>query len=192
MAGRAAGLTGAAARAVTAPTPLLAELMERHGAELRRHLTRMLGREDDADDVLQRVWITAHQRPPDSGPGSNLRAWLYRVATNAALDRLARTRRRCAALAGQALRLEPERGPAPDEAIDGLTPEARTRVRQHLARLPRKQREAVWLRWAVGADYCEIARRLDCSEDSARANVYNGMKKLRAQLFDLYEKEYGA
>jgi DNA-directed RNA polymerase specialized sigma24 family protein len=59
-----------------------------------------------------------------------------------------------------------------------------------VARLPLKQREAVWLRWVTGADYAEIARRLGCSEESARANVYNGMKKLRCELFDLWKKEY--
>jgi len=182
-------LNDVAAEAAAMPT--LEELMERHGVELRRHLTRMLGRQDDADDVLQRVWLTAHQRPPDAGADANLRAWLYRVATNAALDRMARSRRRRAALAGKGTRLEPERGPAPDESLDALTPKARTRVRQHVARLPRKQREAVWLRWIVGTDYSEIALRLECSEDSARANVYQGMKRLRAELFDLYKEEYG-
>lgn len=173
-----------------AAMPTLVELMERHGVELRRHLTRMLGRADDADDVLQEVWITAHERPPETGPGSNLRAWLYRVATNAALTRLARDRRRGAALSQRGARLVPEGEPPPDQRLRSLSPEARARVRDQLARLPRKQREAVWLRWVAEREYAEIAARLECSEDSARANVYNGMKKLRAELSDLFEKEY--
>lgn len=175
--------------AAEAAPPTLVELVQRHEVALRRHLIGMLGQEDDADDVLQQVWITAHQRPPYSGPGSNTRAWLYRVATNAALDRLARSRRRRAALAGLGARLEPEAQPGPDAGADVLTTEARVRIRRQVARLPRKQREAVWLRWALGSDYSEIARRLDCSEDSARANVYNGMKRLRVELLDLYEEE---
>lgn len=169
---------------------MLAELMERHGGELRRHLTGMLGREDDADDVLQEVWIKVHERPPETGPGWNTRAWIFRVGTNAALNRLARDRRRRSALAGRGPQLEPEGEPAPDHRLQALTPDVRARVRQHLARLPRKQRDAVWLRWVAGSEYRDIARHLDCSEDSARANVYQGMKKLRAELFDLYEKEY--
>lgn len=173
-------------------TPVLAQLMERHGAELRRHLVGMLGREDDADDVLQEVWITAHERPPEMGPGWNTRAWLFRVATNAALTRLARDRRRGVALAARGSRLEPEGGAPPDDSLEALTPAARGRVREHLARLPNKQRDAVWLRWVSGHEYRDIARLLGCSEDSARANVYQGMKKLRAELFDLYEKEYRA
>lgn len=169
---------------------LVADLMERYGLELRRHLIGMMGHEDDADDVLQEVWIKAHESPPEDGPGSNVRAWLYRVATNAALDRLARSRRRRAALAGRAAELEPEQEPGPEHGALALSSATRARVRAQVACLPLKQREAVWLRWAAGADYAEIAGRLGCSEESARANVYNGMKKLRCELFDVWKKEY--
>lgn len=148
-----------------------------------------MGRTDDAEDVLQEVWITAHRRPPTTGAGSNVRAWLYRVATNAALDRLARDRRRRSALERERFRLQPDPRPAPDESLQELDEAARACVREHVARLPRKQREAVWLRWIEGAGYGEIARALDCSEESARANVYNGMKRLREELSGLWKKD---
>ena len=103
------------ARAAEATTPEdLGDWVDRHTDELRRHLTGMLGGEADADDVLQEVWITAYRNPPDAGPGSNVRAWLYRVATNRALDRLARDKRRGQALSGQRFRLLPEPEPEPD------------------------------------------------------------------------------
>ncbi|MFQ5890588.1 MAG: RNA polymerase sigma factor [Gemmatimonadota bacterium] len=162
--------------------------IERHGSELRRHLTRMLGAEADAEDVLQELWITAYRRPPDTGPGSNVRAWLYRVATNAALDRLAKDHRRCALLDGKGFRLAPDRR-APDEGLGVLSEQARRRVREHVASLPRKQREAVWLRWVEGRDYETIAREIDSSVESARANVFQGMKRLRAELFELWQRE---
>lgn len=168
----------------------LPEWIERYGAELRRHLTGMLGGVDDAEDVLQAVWITAHRRPPETGPGSNVRAWLYRVATNAALDRMARDRRRRAALAGRSVELVPDEPPAPDAAVMTLDERTRARIREHCARLPRKQRDAVWLRWVEGLDYAIIAERLQCSEESARANVYNGLKRLRKELFDLWKRDH--
>ncbi|MGH7572728.1 MAG: RNA polymerase sigma factor, partial [Gemmatimonadota bacterium] len=68
--------------------------VERFGPELRVHLGRMLSSDEDAEDVLQQVWIAAYRRPPEDAPGSNVRAWLYRVATNAALDSLSRERHR--------------------------------------------------------------------------------------------------
>lgn len=165
--------------------------MDRHGPELRRHASRMLGGDDDAEDILQQVWMSVVRRPPDLGPGSNVRAWLYRAATNAALDRLATDRRRRAALQGDA-RLVPDHDPAPDEGLLRLDARSRARIREHVHRLPRKQRDAVWLRWVEGEDYPVVAAKLGSSEASARANVYQGLKRLRRELFDLWEEEYGA
>lgn len=165
--------------------------IEGYSQELRRHLVRMLPSEADADDLLQEVWVRAMRRPPDRGPGSNVRAWLYRVATNVALDRLATEGRRCCALVGRRLELAPEPASAPDEVLGSLSPAARFRVREKVATLPPKQREAVWLRWVEGRDYEAIAARLDCSKASARANVYNGMKRLRVELLDVWNEENG-
>jgi DNA-directed RNA polymerase specialized sigma24 family protein len=50
--------------------------------------------------------------------------------------------------------------------------------------LPPKQGAAVMLRYLQGLDYPEIAQALDCSEDSARANVYQGLRRLRRDLKD--------
>lgn len=161
--------------------------MEHHGPELRAHLARMLGRSDDAEDVLQEVWITAFRRPPDDGPGANVRAWLYRVATNAALDRLATVRRRRAALEERGHELLPPAPAGPEAYL--LGEEARARIRERVADLPRKQREAVWMRWIEGKDYGSISRRLECSEASARANVYQGLKRLRSELSDIWGQE---
>ena len=166
--------------------------VEAHQAELHRHLTRLLGNAADAEDVLQQVWVTAFQSPPDSGPGSNVRAWLYRVATNRALDCLASARRRARNLKRKDPALSTSEISPPDQHAFGLSDPARARIREHCARLPRKQREAVWMRWVEGLEYDVIARRLDSSPESARANVYHGMKRLRAELEDLWAKEYGS
>lgn len=168
-------------------TPL-AGWMEAHGDELRRHLERMLDGAEDAEDVLQEVWLTAYRNPPDRGPGSNVRAWLYRVATHAALDRLARERRRAGLLTRWRGALASEPVPSPD-AGEGMGEAAREEVRRRVAALPRRQREAVWLRWIEGRDYGEVARSLECTEEAARANVYQGVKRLRVELRDLWEKE---
>ena len=189
-----AGGTGEAGRVgragIVAPDRLEGWI-EGYGPELRRHLTRMLPSEADTDDLLQEVWVRAMRKPPEPGPGSNVRAWLYRVATNAALDRLATDGRRCCALVGRRLELAPDPASAPDEALGSLSPAARFRVREKVATLPPKQREAVWLRWVEGRDYEAIAARLDCSKASARANVYNGMKRLRVELLDVWNEENG-
>lgn len=166
----------------------LAGWMEAHGDELRRHLARMLDRPDDAEDVLQEVWLAAHESPPDGGEGSNVRAWLYRVATNAALDRLARERRRSTLRDASRADLVPASVPPPGD--DGAWGEAaREEVRRRVAGLPRKQREAVWLRWIDGEDYRDVADRMGTSVPAARANVYQGLRRLRAEMTDLWRGE---
>lgn len=160
----------------------LAGWVEAHGEELERHLLRMTLRAEDARDVLQEVWVTALRSPPDDGPGSNPRAWLYRVATRRALDVLARDRRHRELLAERSERVAPDPETLPDAWVGQLTEETRARVRACVARLPQRQREAVWLRWLEGCDYETIAARLGGSADTARANVYQGLKRLRTQL----------
>ena len=191
-------MTPVAAQAATAPgeagsgAPARLEAwIEAYGTEIGRHLDRMLSSGADADDLLQEVWVRAIRRPPEPGPDSNVRAWLYRVATNVALDHLAKNRRRQCALDGRRLELAPEPSSAPDDLLQALSAKGRRRVREKVALLPPKQREAVWLRWVEGRDYETIAARLDCSPESARANVYNGMKRLRLELMEVWKKENG-
>lgn len=168
--------------------PKVERWAEAHGDELRAHLRRMLGSGDAAEDVLQEVWITAHRRPPPEGADRNVRAWLYRVATREALDVLALHGRRRNALEARSEDVKPAGPLAPDAFLDGAGPEGRARVRRELARLPRKQREAVWLRWGLGWDYGRVAERLECSRESARANVHHGLTRLRQRLSDLWKE----
>ena len=166
--------------------PVVATWMERYASELRRHVARLLAGDADVDDVLQDVWLAAHRHPPRNSADAPLRGWLFRVATNAALDRLDRERRRTAALRRRGHELPPSPvAPAVVEASERV----RVRVREAVARLPRKQREAVWLKYVEDMDYESVARRLDCAPQSARANAYQGMKKLRQELAPLWAEE---
>ena len=56
------------------------------------------------------------------------------------------------------------------------------RVRREIATLPPKQQAAVVMRHLQGLEYAEIAEALTCSETSARANVYQGLRRLRRAL----------
>lgn len=166
--------------------------VDAHHAELHGHLTGMLGDPDEAEDVLQEVWLTAHRSPPADVAASGPRSWLYRVATHAALDRLARRRRRTTLLDRHGSVLEPTGAPRPDAVLDGPSEGLRERVRSCVAGLPRKQREAVWLRWIEGRDYEEVAETIESTPEAARANVYQGLKKLRAELSGQSAEEAGS
>lgn len=162
---------------------------ERYGGELERHVAAMLGDAEDARDIVQELWVTALRARPEAGDAVNVRAWLYRVATRRALDRISMRRRRSELLAAHAGELDPGSLPAVDAALTRLSEAAAARVRRGVAELPRRQRDAVWLRWIEELDYATIARRMGSSPEAARANVYQGMKKLRRDLAEVWREE---
>jgi RNA polymerase sigma factor (sigma-70 family) len=104
----------------------------------------------------------------------NLRAWLFRIAQNKAIDaHRARSRRPVP------VESVPEPA-APVPAAGGAEnsqPELWARVRE----LPPKQRTAVFCREVLGMPYAELALLLECSEDAARRNVHEGLKRLRKE-----------
>jgi RNA polymerase sigma-70 factor, ECF subfamily len=68
-------------------------MLERHRRELHVHCYRMLGSFTDAEDLVQETFLRAWRHRDQHEPGSNLRAWLYRIATNACTDAIRRRRR---------------------------------------------------------------------------------------------------
>ena len=159
------------------PAPVsVADLAERHRGEVLRYLVRLLGNEQDAQDACQEAFLRAHRAFARLAPDSNSRAWLYRIATNSGRT-LARHRSRT-------LRRRADVDLDTLPAADG-SPERHERLRAvaRAARaLPPRQRAALLLRQFEGMGYAEIAATLGGSEATARANVYQAVKKLRAAL----------
>ncbi|WP_262401756.1 RNA polymerase subunit sigma-70 [Actinomadura sp. CNU-125] len=90
-------------------------LAERHRRELHVHCYRMLGSFEDAEDTVQETFLRAWRRRETFQGRSTFRAWLYRIATNACLDLLAK-RRPEPATGGEARWLQPY----PDRLLDEL------------------------------------------------------------------------
>lgn len=65
-----------------------AERAERYRHELQVHCYPMLGSFTDAEDLVQETLLQAWRRSADLSEGDNLRAWLYKIATNACLDHI--------------------------------------------------------------------------------------------------------
>jgi len=141
------------------------ELLERHEREIFAYVLRLVGVRHEADDLYQETFLAAFRAWPPPRRG-NERAWLYRIATNKAIDR-ARRRRRLVPLAD--LRLV-----APDR--DGVTvADLATAVRG----LPTGQRAAFVLRKVEGRPYAEVASVLGCSEEAARSRVAEALRKVK-------------
>ena len=73
-------------------TVTFGELLERHEREIFAYVLRLTGSRADADDLYQETFLAAFRAWPPPRAG-NERAWLYKIATNKAIDQVRRTRR---------------------------------------------------------------------------------------------------
>jgi RNA polymerase sigma factor (sigma-70 family) len=145
--------------------------LDQHRDSLARFLAATVGPQE-AEDCLQETLIAALRAYPRLRQGSNVRAWLFTIARNKALDEHRARVRRPVPVA------EAEPGSALAVAVaDEGDEELWAAVRA----LPPKQRAAVVLRFVNDFSHREVARVLDCSEEAARRSLHEGLAKLREE-----------
>lgn len=153
----------------TSETTPFQQFLDEHRARVLSFLRAMVG-PVDADDCFQETFIAAlgaYERMD----GANPRAWILTIARNKALDHhRARARR---AVPSDTL---PDVA-APEERDDG-DPELWAAVGE----LPDRQRTAVALRFAADLRYREVGAAMGTTEEAARRNVHEGLRKLRATI----------
>jgi len=167
----------------------LAQLYERYRGRLFGYLVRLAGDRQIAEDVFQEVWIKVLQAIDRFEPAAgSFRTWLFRIASNASVDRM----RRDAVRSGPALDARVDR--TGERRIDGVPSdlpgpervgEGRAFARdlsRALERLPEAQRTAVLLRHQQGLSYAELAALLHIPEGTAKTTVHRGVKVLREEL----------
>jgi RNA polymerase sigma factor (sigma-70 family) len=147
--------------------PPFQTLLDDHGRDVHRFLAATVGRVD-ADDCYQETWLAALRAYPRLRDAANLRGWLFTIAHRKAIDHV-RSRRRMVAVAEV-----PERVAGASRAPDDD-------LWEHVRELPAKQRTALALRYVTDAAYSEIAAMMGTSEDAARRNVHEGLKRLRLE-----------
>jgi RNA polymerase sigma factor (sigma-70 family) len=161
---------------------------------VHRFLIAIVGR-DDADDCYQETWLAVLRAYPGLREASNLRGWVLTIAHHKAIDHL-RDRGRRAVPAGGAQEIESTGlaaarasslgGPAPGGPASTLTASPATltadgELWRLVGNLPNKQRTAVALRFLADAAYNEISEVMQTSEEAARRNVHEGLKRLRTE-----------
>jgi RNA polymerase sigma factor (sigma-70 family) len=151
--------------------PPFQTLLDAHGRDVHRFLVATVGRWD-ADDCYQETWLAAMRAYPRLQDARNLRGWIFTVAHRKAIDH-ARLRRR------RPIPVEevPER---PVHSADDGRPELWALVQG----LPPKQRSAIALRFLADASHAQIAQMMGTSEEAARRNVHEGLKRLRTEYPD--------
>ncbi len=165
------------------------EVVTAHHGEIYRYLRRVTSRGSEAEDLAQETFLRAYRAYHGLTPEANVRAWLFAIATNVMRNHFrAEGRRRRAHAAAREARAE----------ADGHDPETARRFNETraflddaVARLPLKQRLAFTLRKVHELEYDVIGQSLDCSAESARAHVFQALKKIRRSLngHDLHLQE---
>jgi len=151
-----------------------------HHPEIHRYLRRMTARASEADDLSQETFLRAYRAFAALPDDANVRAWLFAIATNLFRNHV-RTEKRRASFQAAVLAAGIETGGHGPEG-ESLYRETRTLVEAVVAELPLKQRTAFVLRKIHELDYDTIANTLDCSADSARAHVFQALRKIRRSL----------
>ncbi|MFN2490131.1 MAG: RNA polymerase sigma factor [Actinomycetota bacterium] len=155
------------------------QLVESTYREVYSLCLRILRDPDDAAEATQDAYLKAWRGLKGFRGDALFTTWIYRVATNAAISKQRRRKRRW----------EHEAAPADDESIEGpqkasteVVAGARLELREvesALARLPEHYRSAVVLRDVYGFSIGEIAKQVGITETAAKVRVHRGRKRLR-------------
>lgn len=158
------------ARAQRGDVAAFGKLVARHQDRIYRFLVRMLRSPEDARELTQETFLSAHQALPRWRAQARLSTWLFRIARNLALDQLRRMQRVQFVALDEALA---DRLPA-----DNPTPEAALHARQRiaaleaaLARLSVEHREIVLLRDIEDMSYEDIAQVLGINLGTVKSRI---------------------
>ena len=151
-----------------------------HHGEIFRYLRRLAWRASEADDLSQETFLRAYRAWGRLTPDANVRAWLFTIASNVYKNHVRSERRRQTAHATvRATRHELDLDGPEEEAMAG---EMRSLTQAAIRRLPLKQRLAFTLRKLHELDYEAIGQSLECSPETARAHVFQALRKIRTTL----------
>lgn len=157
-------------------------LFRRWSGPLLRYLERMVRDLAVAEELVQEAFIRVHEARERYRPQARFSTWLYRIATNLALNELRRPRHRAVHRSADAADAPPlvATGPGADDVV-----EARRRAgaaQRALGDLPEKQRAALCLAAVEGLSYAEVAEALDVTEKAVKSLVHRARTSLAQRL----------
>ena len=166
----------------------LNDLMARHARPVFQFLCRMLGNEDDANDLAQETFVRVHQHRASFRPGAKFTTWLYTIAAN-----LARNHHRWVSrhpsisldaeseTTGQSIGdVLPSSEPSPAGAA--VAAERATAVRAAVEQLPADLREVIILCEWQDLSAAEAAASLDTTPKAIDNRLYRARNLLRDRL----------
>jgi RNA polymerase sigma-70 factor (ECF subfamily) len=173
-------------------------LLQRYRTPLVNFLYRMVRSREQAEDLAQEVFLRVYRAREDYEPSAKFTTWLFRIATNLALNSLRDHRYQKLEISMDApILADAEDGEermmeVADEHPDieqHLLEEARKKMIRHaIDKLPEKQRAAVLLHKYQELDYSEISKILRCSESALKSLLFRAYETLRVELAPLVAK----
>jgi RNA polymerase sigma-70 factor (ECF subfamily) len=170
-------------------------LLQRYRTPLVNFLYRMVRAREEAEDLAQEVFLRVYRARKDYVPSAKFTTWLFRIATNLALNSVRDNRHQRMEVSLDApVTVDAEDG---DEKVldvaeknpnieQYMVEEARKKMIRHaIDKLPEKQRAAVLLHKYQELDYGDIAKILECSESALKSLLFRAYETLRVELAPL-------
>ncbi len=167
-------------------------LLQKYRSPLVNFLGRMVRDRATAEDLAQEVFLRVYRARKQYAPSAKFTTWLFRIATNLALNslrdhRYQRMEVSIDAPANDEEDAPPRELPAREMRIDErmIERDRAAFIQNAVAALPEKQRAAVLLHKYEEMDYAEIAKVLECSESALKSLLFRAYESLRVQLAPL-------
>ncbi len=166
-------------------------LVEKHYRAMIHFLFRMVRNQAVAEELAQEVFLRVYRSRESYRAEAKFTTWLYRIATNLAVNHARDTRHERNAQTVYLDAPDPETGTTPDVADDDpsaeqnlLREERMAAIRQHVMALPERQRMAVLMHKYQGMDYRQIGDVLKLSESATKSLLFRAYQTLRDKLKD--------
>ena len=161
------------------PEKVFNQIVQEHSEKLYWHVRRMVNSHDDADDILQDVFLKIWTALPSFRGEAQLGTWVWRIATNEALNWIRREKVR-AALRFSSADDEAVRRISGDPYFSGT--DAQRELAKAVARLPEKQRQVFIMRWWDELPYEDIADITGTSVGALKASYHIAQEKVKQFL----------
>jgi len=148
-------------------------IARQYSGMLYRHIQRMVGNREDAQDILQDVLLLIFRKLHTFRGDASMKTWVFRIASNRAIDFIRQSRRRPTEALDEKLSVN-------DSPLAFTQRQAQIDALDHaLEQLPTEQRQIVILKEINGLTFREIAEIVQIPENTAKTRMYTSLRKLR-------------
>lgn len=155
------------------------QLVSKYKERLYWHIRNMLKDHDDSDDVLQNTFIKIYKNIHQFNGDSQLYSWMYRIATNEAINFLNQKARK-QQISSEELQQQIVDQLQSDVYFEG--DEIQLKLQQAIATLPEKQQQVFNMKYFQDLKYREISHILGTSEGALKASYHIAVRKIKEFL----------